>query len=264
MSGPSWKWLPSRNARNLQRPAAPAASRPCLPAVEALGDRILLSVSVEPGASQDPPPPVDQILIGLLKGELKLAADELALQKIIGGEDPQALHQATLGLLRIGDVLDKYGEALVKGDLTEQKIKIAQAELDRAFDKLGDIKVGGDALKEAIGDIKLDTASLLSTLEKIAPVGDLGHQEELHYLKIVDTFGDLDEGLLKLQESILARKAGKAQLDYLSVKLNDVLVTGRLIEDAELKQHVLSIAAETEKILIGLLQPPQTDDVILT
>jgi hypothetical protein len=28
------------------------------------------------------------------------------------------------------------------------------------------------------------------------------------------------------------------------------------------KQHLLSIAAETEKVLIGLLQPPKTDDVI--
>jgi hypothetical protein len=96
------------------------------------------------------------------------------------------------------------------------------------------------------------------------PVGGLGHEEELQYLKLTGAFGDLDAGLLKLQESVLARKAGKGQQEYLIVKLNDVLVTGRLIEDSELKQHVLSIAAETEKILIGLLQPPKTDDVILT
>jgi hypothetical protein len=173
-----------------------------------------------------------------------------------------ALHQVTQGLLKIDEVLSKYGEALIKGELTDQKIKLAQAELDRAFDKLGDIKVGGDALKEAIGDIKLDTASLLSTLDQIAPVGDLSHKDELQYLKIVDAFGDLDEGLLKLQESILARKAGKGQQEYLIIKMNDVLITSRLVEDSELKQHLLSIAAETEKVLIGLLQPPKTDDVI--
>lgn len=263
MSGPSWKWLPSRNARNLQTPAAaPAASRPCLPAVEALGDRIMLSVVVGSGGTQEPPPPVDQILIGLIKGELELATDQLAVLRLVGGEDPKALHQVTQGLLKIDEVLSKYGEALIKGELTDQKIKLAQAELDRAFDKLGDIKVGGDALKEAIGDIKLDTASLLGTLDQIAPVGDLSHKDELQYLKIVDAFGDLDEGLLKLQESILARKAGKGQQEYLIIKMNDVLITSRLVEDSELKQHLLSIAAETEKVLIGLLQPPKTDDVI--
>lgn len=268
MSGPSWKWLPSRNARNQQNSGGhPLPSRPCLPAVEALGDRILLSVVVEPPGNEEPPPPADQILIGLIKGELELVNSELALLKLVGGDNPQALHQATLGLLKVNDAVNKVAIELIaqKGEvLTDQKFKIIQAELDRAFDKLGDIKVGGDALKEAIGDIKLDTASLLSTLTQIAPVGDLSNKQQLQYLKVADAFGDLDDGLLKLQESILARKAGKGQQEYLIVKLNDVLVTGRLIEDAELKQHILTLAAETEKILIGLLQPPKTDDVILT
>ena len=174
--------------------ASPATtSRPCLPAVEVLGDRILLSVSVEPGGNdQNPPPPVDQILIGLLKGELKIATDELAALRLVGGEDPQARHKVTEGFLRIDDVLQRYGEAIIKGDLTEQKIKLAQAELDSAFAKVNDLKIGGEVLQAALDGIKLDTAGLLASLNRVGSVGDLSQKEQLQYVKIADVFGDVD------------------------------------------------------------------------
>jgi len=91
MSTPSWKWLQRSNARELTARAEPAGAspRPCLPAVEALGDRILLSAVAPAAASSDGPPPADQILIGLIKGELKLATSELAALQLVGGEDPQ-------------------------------------------------------------------------------------------------------------------------------------------------------------------------------
>jgi hypothetical protein len=260
--------MPSRNAPHAFGPTgvSPATtSRPCLPAVEALGDRILLSVAVEPGASdQNPPPAVDQILIGLLKGELKLATDEIAALKLVGGEDPQALHKVTEGFLSIDDVLIKYGEAIIKGDLTDQKIKLAQADLDRAYAKIGDIKIGGEAFQAALGDIKLDAAGILASLNKVGPVGDLSHKEQLQYLKITDVFGDVDAGLLKLQEALLARKAGKGQQEFLIIKMTDIIVTGVAPSDPQLKASLQDLAAATEKILIGLLQPPTTDDVILT
>jgi hypothetical protein len=268
MSGPSWKWMPSRSARNAFGPTDTSpqpTSRPCLPAVEMLGDRILLSVSVEPGGSnENPPPPVDQILIGLLKGELKLATDEIAALKLVGGEDPQALHDITGGFLKIDEVIEKYGEAIIKGELTEQKIKLAQAELDRAFAKIGDIKLAGEALQAALGDIKLDTAGILASLNRVGTVGDLSQKEQFQYLKIADLFGDVDAGLLKLQEAVLARKAGKGQQEYLIIKMNDVIVTSAALTDPQLKASLQDLAGATEKILIGLLQPPTTGDVILT
>ena len=46
------------------------------------------------------------------------------------------------------------------------------------------------------------------------------------FLKISDVFGDVDAGLLKIEEGVLARKAGKGQQEFLVIKLNDVIITG--------------------------------------
>src|SRR4051812_14304368 len=74
---PSWKWLSFRPTRELLAGRdAPPQSRPCLPAVEKLDDRVMLSVT--PNASEVPPLNGDtQILIGLLKGQLELVGNEV-------------------------------------------------------------------------------------------------------------------------------------------------------------------------------------------
>ncbi len=65
---PSWKWLSFRPTRELVNGGTPP-SRPCLPAVEQLDDRLMLSATTD--ASEVPPPNGDtQILIGLLRGQL--------------------------------------------------------------------------------------------------------------------------------------------------------------------------------------------------
>src|SRR5690242_19357813 len=98
MSTPSWKWLQRSNARELTpREPQGVPPRPCLPAVEPIGDRIMLSAVSPAAASTDGPPPADRILIGLIKGELNLATSELAALNLVGGEDPQVLHKVTEG-----------------------------------------------------------------------------------------------------------------------------------------------------------------------
>ena len=69
--------------------------------------------------------------------------------------------------------------------------------------------------------------------------------------------------LLKVQEAVLLRKAGKGQQEFLIIKMNDIIIT-KVVSDPQLKESLQDLAASTEKILIGLLQPPTTDDVILT
>src|SRR5438552_3603381 len=104
MSGPSWKWLSSRpTARELAAAGASGQSpaRPCLPRVEPLGDRILLSVAPAAASTTDGPPPINQVLIGLLQGELKLATQEVAALNIVGGDNPQLLHKLTEAFLSI-------------------------------------------------------------------------------------------------------------------------------------------------------------------
>jgi len=146
MPVPTWNWLPLRNHRRHDPGDTPAAvpTRPCLPAVEPLGDRVMLSAA--PAAAAEGPPPADQILIGLLKGQLGLATQELAALKL-AGDDSQLVHKLTERFLKIDDVANKYGDALIKGDLTDQKIKLALFELEQQFLKIADLKIADESLQ---------------------------------------------------------------------------------------------------------------------
>ena len=268
MSTPSWKWLSSRSVTPARGAASSKApSRPCLPAVEPLGDRILLS-AVAPAAASEGPPPVDRILIGLIKGELNLATSELSALKLAGGGDTQLLHRLTEGFLKIDDVINKVGEAVIKGELTDHKENKALELLNDEFLKI-DAAVSGlsgdaqQALKSAIDGIKLSAGELLGGLTNIK-LDELSHKEQQAFLKITDAFSDVDAGLLKIEEAVLARKAGKGQEEFLKIKLTDILVSSfQKIDDAGLKEQLSGIVADTEKILIGLLQPGETTgDVI--
>ena len=270
---PSWKWLSSRpSAPQLAHDAADskAPSRPCLPVVEPLGDRILLSAN-PPVAGEIPPnenpPAIDQILIGLLKGELQETATELSLLKIVADADPSLTHKFTAGLLKIDDVLYKATEDLIKGGLTDLKIKKAVSDVQSEFLKI-DALIGG--LGE-LGDIKVildrmenKATDLLEVLLKIDPVNELSDKEKQLFLKITDTFGDLDAGLLKLQENLVASKQSKGQLEYLKIKFEDILVSSRQVTDGELKEQLLGTVADYEKILIGLLLPAVDDKDVIT
>ena len=269
MAVPTWKWLPSHSAaRELAASAVSRVpSRPCLPAVEALGDRILLS-AVAPAAASEGPPPIDRILIGLIKGELSLATSELAALKLAGGDDTQVLHKLTQGFAKIDEVINDVGQAVIKGDLTEHKENKALELLDNEFLKL-DAAVGGlsgDAqkrLEAAIDGIKLSAGELLGGLSTIK-LDELSNKEQQQFLKITEAFGDVGAGLLKIEESVLARKAGKGQEDFLVIKLTDILVSSyQKVSDEGLKEQLDGLVAGAEKILIGLLQPSETPgDVI--
>jgi hypothetical protein len=268
-SMPSWKWLSrASSARELAASGKTSSSRPCLPVIEQLGDRVMLSAAPIPAAASTDDPPINQILIGLLQGELKLATSELSALKIASAvEDPSLVNKLNHRFLKIDEVIFNLGEAVIKGELTEQKETKAIAQIDLEFLKL-DALIGGfsqdvqNNLKVALDGIKLSASDLLSTLSKVETI-DLSHKEQLLFLKITDAFADLDAGLLKLQESIVEKKVTSNKQQYLEIKLTDVLITSRLVDDKGLQEDLLGLAGQTEKILIGLLQPPSTDDVIL-
>src|SRR4051812_14453373 len=121
---PSWKWLSFRPTRELVAGGdAPPQSRPCLPAVEKLDDRLMLSVSVSTDASEVPPPALQgdtDILIGLLNGQLTLVSHELNAVKL-AGDLKIDVHKVTERFLKIDDLITDFGQAVLKQDLTEKK-----------------------------------------------------------------------------------------------------------------------------------------------
>jgi hypothetical protein len=265
---PSWKWLSrGSKAHDLAASAKTTSSRPCLPVIEQLGDRVMLSAAPVPAASSDGPPPANQILIGLLQGELKLANSELSALRIAGGaEDPSLVHKLNERFLKIDQEISTLGEAILKGDLSQHKENKIIEQIGSEFLKIDEL-VGGfpqdvqESIKAAIDGIKLSTGDLVASLSKFDTI-DISQKEQLQFLKITDAFGDLDAALLKLQEGIVEQKDTFDKQKYLEIKLEDVLVSSAKIEDQGLQRELLGLAAQTEKILIGLLQPPSTGDVI--
>ena len=276
---PSWKWMPSRpTAPQLAEGAAAskAVSRPCLPVIEQLGDRVMLSGDVEVIVNPDATVKValDQILIGLIKGELQETSTELSLLKIVADADPKLVNKVTAGLIKIDDVLYKTTEDLIKGELTESKIKLAISKVESEFVKI-DALVGGlpklGDIKFVLDEMENKATNLLGAFLKIEPIDELTDKERQTFLKITDTFGDLDAGLLKIQENVLARAAtgkhiGKAQLQYLEVKFEDILVSSRQLGDeaGTLKEAIVATVQDYEKILIGLLLPAVDDTDVIT
>jgi hypothetical protein len=147
-SNPSWNWLPPRpTAREMtgHGPAATApVARPCLPAIEPLDDRILLSAAtpttdlkIADGTANT------AVLIGLLKGGLDLIKGEVsALKLAVGGDETQIKGESTLKLLtdtflKLDETLFKLGDAVMVGDVNGYKEQ--QLKLDTVFHKLGEL-----------------------------------------------------------------------------------------------------------------------------
>src|SRR5688500_20015904 len=105
MSNPLKGLPPQPIARELAACAASAPSRPCLPAVEQLGDRIMMSADpmssvAQPLALTNPPPQVSAILIGMMKGDTDAFASDLAALKLAASLDARLGH-------KLADVLKK-------------------------------------------------------------------------------------------------------------------------------------------------------------
>jgi hypothetical protein len=252
---PSWKWLSFRPTRELVAGADAPQSRPCLPAVEKLDDRLMLSVSTE--SSEVPPLQGDtQILIGLLKGQLELVSHELTAINL-AGDLKLDVHKFTERFVKIDNIITDFGQAILKQDLTEKKIdrtadqlKIEFLKIDALVGGLGDTDAGG-RFKFVLDALDHKATELIGLLNSATGAGDLEHKVELNYQKVADSFQNLDAALLKVEEgTVLARKAGKDQQEFLQIKLNDVLVSALKIDNPDVQGQLLNL----EKLTAGLLQ----------
>jgi hypothetical protein len=121
----TWQWLSTRlPAKAIWREEHSAPAQSALPAAELLGDRIMMDGTVALVEGQQIKGESDtQILIGLLKGELefsKLQLNTLAMAWKIS-LDEELVQKLANEWLDVNDVLSKFGEALIKGELSEHK-----------------------------------------------------------------------------------------------------------------------------------------------
>ena len=195
----SWNWLAPRlsPAKMFVKASstAEAGARPSLPAIEALGDRVMLSVDL-PAADSS------QILIGLLKSQLPLVNGELAALKIaeqlIG--DDQLANKLMEGYLKLDTALFKFGEALIKGEYKlEYKIEDALLKIDELVGTLEPEAV--KQLAPVLSKVNEDAMQIVGVLSKFAG-GELEQKAQLIYLKLSEEFSKINEELLKVGSKI--------------------------------------------------------------
>ena len=246
--------------------ASKAPSRPCLPAVEPLGDRIMMSADAGPLVVDAPPPQVSQILIGMMKGDTTHFAQDLAALKLAAEVDQKLAKKLGDSLLKIDRAIYKFGEALIKGQELASKQGQTMASIDRQIDRIDRTidRLSPDAqlkLMPVIDALKLDVAAIIGEMGAGGPVTGLSNTDKQALVKISNDWEQMDRVAIKLQEELAVKKAAVNQ-DLLKIKLTDVLISSSKIGDATLKSELTNVVNEAQSVLTGLLLPAVQGDVI--
>lgn len=292
----NWDWLAPRRALRqiFAIPSVDPKSRPCLPAVEPLDDRILLSAV--PASSEGGAPTPSDILITLLKGEiggalakgdtsllqgeldaLKIAAVSLGDIKITKPIDTSTplMVKLTDGFIAIDEIFAKYTNALIEHKLTDSTAggkhfgKVVVTALNDTFEKIDGIvqEIGGSGennlLVPAVQKVR-DAAYKLSDNLSLLAEGADGQEEppvQTIALKLVDDFSEAQEGLLKLGEDVFYKDQGSSNgdINYIKIKLDEVLISSALT-DPQTQDQLKVFAGSLNNVLIGLLQPAPNAD----
>ena len=194
---PSFNWLPPRpDTREIAARAAEAApgARPCLPAIEALDDRILLSaVVIGPIEQPDGAVANPAVLTALFKSGFDLLKAEVAALKFFqGGETDykeSSLKILTNQFLKLDQTLLKIGDALLVGDLTgykyyESKVTEVALKIDALLP--GDEAVFLPAVQRLVKSLAGQEGGQVVSKEDIKLLSNLS-----------DQFFKIDQALLK-------------------------------------------------------------------
>lgn len=290
----SWNWLAPRFFVRLASGTANdgTTGRPCLPAVEQLGDRILLSAT--PAAAVEGQVPPGPALVATLDGLIgqpgtsdSIVGGELGALKIAGqiasdnglkldGQD------LTMEFLKINDLFHKADTALTLGLFTPDVQQKMMTDLNTEFLKLDDlaIKYGGvvtptistdasveNGLLPAVQDIESQALKLDGTLNALGPGSGAPMDTAPVYLLLNFGFENLETSLLKIGDDIAFHKVADAPVEYLKIKLTDIVIT--TVSDKatpDISQQLDGNVSEINNLLAGLIQPPSdsgsTGDVL--
>lgn len=272
----SWKWLaPRRSLREMFRSSAEPASRPCLPAIEPLGDRVLLSTVTFPPFSKGPIEP-EQVLIAMVKASIgqpdssaSLLLDQLAAfkiaSKIEGGIKLMEMQKLTNSFLSIDNLLFKFSEAIIKGESVDSKHTLYSKILSDELVKLDTLVQGipdDSALLLPAVQKYADSASKLWTgLAAIAPLVKVDLKLTDTLVGLSDAFLKVQMGIVKLGEDLAYSKApSKGTLEYLKIKFDDILITSRKLDDEGLQETLQELADVALNTMTELLAPPPIPD----
>lgn len=268
---PSWKWLPRRSSCCQGTFAAVRSARPCLPQVETLGDRIMLSAvpaSAEGGVTST------DVLITMLKGQLPVVNDELNVLNSAGkltladGSLKVTFMKLSDALGQLDDAIYGLGDAIIKSaDKVSPGEIVITKDIDQATAKLLEAQGKVDVLAKVFGlDAETDFALAYNNLEADSKVltdqlfdfaakfvtGTTDQQHENFLLELSDDFQQIDQDLIKIGTDLaVTDKIVKGEVEYLKIKLNDVLITSAKTGDDGLQQLAGDLAKQTIDLIFG-------------
>ena len=242
-----------------------APSRPCLPQVEQLGDRIMLSVGPQIVVGDVGS---DDILVALVQGQLPILKSQLEVLKLGGaltGTDASLkveFLKLTDGFLKLQDAVYDFGDVLIKGEL---KLAPAGFDLTTALnkattnitDELAKLETMAfswgkqSPMLPAVQDVATETMALVNALLQPPPGGGVDTQaQSLQFLKLSDEFLKINQDIIKIgSDTFLGQKINNGELEYLQIKMNDILITGAKLGDEQLQKILIGLSTDTVNLL---------------
>lgn len=274
----SWDWLAPRSFVRLPAASEKTTGRPCLPAVETLGDRVLLSAApAEVVINRLPPDPclvayVDGI-IGQPQSTESIALDEIQIQKQVDKSTPTLMAALDNEFVKMNNLFGDLDGALVTGTASPAYVKLVQGAVSAEFLKIDSLlgigSVTADAttdtgLLPAVQKLQSDAGGLLTTLSSLAPgAGGTSIKMDLQYLVLDAAFTDLENNLIKLSADSMTKKIMpsldylkiKLDGDYLKIKLDEVIITSQMPTDLAVQASLQGALTEADAIVASLTQP---------
>ena len=276
LTNPTWKWLSSRRPLPELADAASAnlPSRPCLPAIEKLDDRLMLSVTPSPfyqsggheGITAD-----TEILIGLIKGQLGLVQNELTAIKLAPGQIKLSdLVQMKVDFLNMDGKITSLGEDAIAGKFTELKQQKVLNGIDDIFFKIQSVippnsTDGGNDLLPAVQKVREAAIKIVMDFKLQATGGSVVTDKQQNaILAIPDQFLNMDELLMKYGQNPAAPEfatgfAPGAKLDETFVKIDFLVSQLDPNLQLHLKQIITQMKVDTFTFLGTLNNQPPVD-----
>lgn len=250
MTDHSWKWLTPRiTQRNITEPSVKAKTRPAMPSMEALDDRVMLSATTA-GTSTN----LNAILIGLIKASTPVLESELTLFQKAVLEDKRKdkwMPVMKADLVNIDSLLMKYGEQLIKGKLGTAAATTLQNKMDVIFAKMNTLLMkfapNSADLSPAVQKVREAALGVISSLSQFNNSG-VAAKTSIDFVKIAKDFLNIDKTVLALGENLLLN--GKVDLDkQLSAKVSDIF---------QKTQTLVNVKLGGDPALLAAVQDAQT------
>ena len=259
---PIWRWMPFRSE---SRPfAAEPQGRPCLPSVEKLDQRVLLSASSTDGGG------TPQVVAGLIQDGIKLTESEFAaLSTISSVESSDDKHKGEIELLgnefmKVDEIFVKYGEDILNLKILPTPPSDSSSPTDIPITKPTDVSsaLAAEFVKINVLATDLNGSSdgqLLPAVQNIQTValgdgsvfkggffGDLTNllnsglvstipsDDRIGYIKIGEEFIKIDEALIDMKVNVIMGAPlddqvkvalDKVNTEFIKIKLEDVLIS---------------------------------------